>query len=357
MTRREFVARATVALGGPSLVGVPVVEAAAAAETDSPADRAVKSLYDSLTEPQRQIMCHDWNKKGYGKYPLRLHVANNWAVSPMEVGSLTKDQQAIVEEIFQSVLEPQWPAKLHRQAKDDTGNEWTRDRKIAIFGLPGSGQCQCVISGFHLTFRAGGAQGSSAAFGGAICHGHQPSGFREKPGHPGNIFWYQAQEAHKVYRLLDGKQREMAVVTKGMPYYDFGKGIVRTPVLPESKFPNPMEPDVRFRGALAAERPGLPIARLSRDQKEAMGKVLRRLLAPYRKPYQEDVMKCLEKQGGLDKCHLTFYKERMLGEEGEWDNWRIEGPAFVWYFRGYPHVHLWIHVADDPSVPVTSHFG
>jgi hypothetical protein len=35
----------------------------------------------------------------------------------------------------------------------------------------------------------------------------------------------------------------------------------------------------------------------------------------------------------------------------------VEGPAFVWYFRGYPHVHIWIHVADDPSVPVTSHFG
>ena len=99
-------------------------------------------------------MCHDWDKKGYGKYPLRLHVTNNWAVSNMAIGSLTKEQQAIVEDIFQSVLHPGWPAKLHQQAKDDTGNDWTRDRKIAIFGTPGSGRCQCVISGFHLTFRA-----------------------------------------------------------------------------------------------------------------------------------------------------------------------------------------------------------
>jgi hypothetical protein len=350
LNRREFLAASAAALVGPLLAN-------AAADTESPADKAVKALYDSLSEPQRKVMCHDWDKKGYGKYPLRLHVTNNWAVSNMAIGSLTKDQQAIVTDIFQSVLEPEWPAKLHQQAKDDTGSDWTHDRKIAIFGTPGNGPCQCVISGFHLTFRAGKAKDSPVAFGGAICHGHQPSGFHEKPGHPGNIFWYQAQEAHKVYQLLDGKQQQKALVAKGMPYYDFGKGIDRTPILPESTFPNPMEPDVRFRGAKAAELSGLPIGDMSRDQKEAMQKVLRSLLAPYRKPYQDEVMKCLDKQGGLDKCHLIFYQERTLDKEGIWDNWRLEGPAFVWYFRGYPHVHIWIHIADDPNVPVTSHFG
>jgi hypothetical protein len=302
-------------------------------------------------------MCFEWDRKGYGKYPLRLHVTNNWAVSPMAVAALTKEQRAIVEDIFRSVLEPEWPAKLHQQAKDDVHKDWTQDRKIAIFGTPGGGQCQCVISGFHLTFRAGTVKASPTAFGGAICHGHQPSGFHEKPGHPGNIFWDQALEAHKVYQLLDGKQQKQARVAKGMPYYDFGKGIDRSIILPESMFLNPMEPDVRFHGNKATELPGLPIAEMSRDQKEAMQKMLRVLLTPYRKPYQDDVMKCLEKQGGLDLCHLTFYEERTLGKEGEWDNWRVEGPAFVWYFRGYPHVHIWLHVADDPNAPVTSHFG
>jgi hypothetical protein len=54
---------------------------------------------------------------------------------------------------------------------------------------------------------------------------------------------------------------------------------------------------------------------------------------------------------------MAFYQERDLGDDREWDNWRIEGPAFVWYFRGFPHVHIWVHVADDPATPVTSHFG
>ena len=352
MNRRDFLQSTSAVLASSLLPG-----SAHAAETGTEADKAVKALYDSLTEPQRKVMCHDWDKRGYGKYPLRLHVTNNWAVSNMQISSLTKEQQGIVADIFNSVLQPEWPAKLHQQAKDDTGQDWTHERKIAIFGTPESGKCQCVISGFHLTFRAGKDKDSPVAFGGAICHGHQPSGFYEKPGHPDNIFWYQALEAHKVYQILDGKQQQKALVTKGMPFYQFGKGIDRTPILPESVFENPMEPDVRFRGTKSQELPGLPIADMSRDQKEAMQKVMKSLLAPYRKAYQDNVMKCLAKQGGLDRCHLIFYQEHTLDKEGVWDNWRIEGPAFVWYFRGYPHVHIWIHVADNPSEAVTSHFG
>jgi hypothetical protein len=326
------------------------------AEPVSPADAAVKALYEALTEPQKKAMCFDWDKKGHGGLPLRLHVTNNWAVSPTTIASLTKDQQALVDEILRSVLNPGWPEKLAQQAKDDTGKPWTEDRKIALFGTPESGRCQCVLSGFHLTFRAGGDREARAAFGGAICHGHQPSGFNEKPGHPGNIFWYQARQAHKVYALLDGRQQQKALVLKGMPYYEFDGKIDRTVILPDSTFDRPMEPDVRFRGA-KAELTGLPVADMTPDQKEAMRQVLGSLLEPYRPAYRDRVLACLNKQGGLDKCHLIFYQERTLGKEGEWDNWRVEGPAFVWYFRGFPHVHSWIHVADDPAVPVTSHFG
>ena len=64
----------------------------------------------------------------------------------------------------------------------------------------------------------------------------------------------------------------------------------------------------------------------------------------------EEALECLKKQGGLDKCSLAFYEEGHSGDDKEWDNWRLEGPAFVWYFRGTPHVHVWVNVADDPSV-------
>ena len=43
-----------------------------------------------------------------------------------------------------------------------------------------------------------------------------------------------------------------------------------------------------------------------------------------------------------------------MGDDGVWDNWRIEGPSFVWHYRGAPHVHVWVNVADDPSVKLNA---
>jgi hypothetical protein len=37
-----------------------------------------------------------------------------------------------------------------------------------------------------------------------------------------------------------------------------------------------------------------------------------------------------------------------------WDNWRLEGPAFVWHFRGAPHVHVWVHIADESGVELNA---
>jgi hypothetical protein len=96
---------------------------------------------------------------------------------------------------------------------------------------------------------------------------------------------------------------------------------------------------------------------MSPDQKGAVQNVLQSLVEPYRPEYQEQVFAALKKQGGIEACNLTFYQQHDLGDDGEWDNWRLEGPSFVWYFRGAPHVHIWIHVADDPSAPVSAYFG
>ena len=61
-------------------------------------------------------------------------------------------------------------------------------------------------------------------------------------------------------------------------------------------------------------------------------------------------MQCLKQHGGLDKCSLAFYSQGDIGGDKVWDNWRLEGPSFVWYFRGSPHVHVWVNVAADASV-------
>jgi hypothetical protein len=83
-------------------------------------------------------------------------------------------------------------------------------------------------------------------------------------------------------------------------------------------------------------------------------KVLGLLIEPFRKEDQDEALECLQKLGGLDKCSLAFYKDGDIGNDGEWDNWRLEGPGFVWYFRGEPHVHVWVNVASDPSVKLNA---
>ena len=130
--------------------------------------------------------------------------------------------------------------------------------------------------------------------------------------------------------MLDGKQREKALI-KVAPYED----------------------EVGFQGK-GTELPGIPISELTTDQKEHAQSVLKTLIDPYRTSDQGEVKKCLDAQGGLDACHLSFYREGDIGNDGVWDIWRLEGPSFVWHFRGTPHVHVWVNVADDPSVKLNA---
>ena len=69
---------------------------------------------------------------------------------------------------------------------------------------------------------------------------------------------------------------------------------------------------------------------------------------------RDEVTQCLKSQGGLEACHLAYYAQDDIGSDGVWDIWRLEGPSFVWYFRGYPHVHVWVNVADDASVKLNA---
>ena len=225
------------------------------------------------------------------------------------------------------MFNPDWHKRIIKQLKDDHGGKpWGAGLSCALFGEPGSGKFEFVMTGRHMTIRADGDSAAHVALGGPIFHGHAPAGYTEKVHHPGNVFWHQAVLANKVYTLLDGKQQKAALVER-----------------------RPKEIAVGFAGA-KGKLGGIPCSELSRDQKEGVQKVLMSLIEPYRQEDRDEVLECLKKQGGLDKCSLTFYKEGDIGNDGEWDNWRLEGPAFVWYFRGSPHVHIWINVADDPSV-------
>ena len=317
--------------GGLPLFATPRLQAAPT--RNSPAETAVKVLFDKLTDDQKKKVCFDWDYKDPKRGLLRTHVSNNWHITPYSIRGdfYTREQQIIIHDIFKNIINPEWYARFLKQLKDDTGGKpWGEAQNIAIFGTPGGDKFEFVMTGRHMTVRADGHSEDHVAFGGPIFYGHAASGFNEKAGHPGNVFWEQGRRANLVYQMLSRKQQKGALVER-----------------------RPHEAAVGFQG-LKGEFPGLPVTELSADQKGELQKVLLSLVEPYRKEDQDEALECLGRQGGLDKCSLAFYKDGDIGDDGEWDNWRLEGPAFVWYFRGEPHVHVWVNVADDPSLSLNA---
>jgi hypothetical protein len=327
VNRRDFLktaSAAAVAVGSAPL-WAPAAETASAGSSP---ETVVKSLYESLKPEQKQQICFDWDYKHPERGLLRTHVSNFWHITEPVLTSdfYTKDQQALLFDIFKGVFNPDWHERFLKQLKDDHGGKtWGTGLSCAIFGKPGTDQFEFVMTGRHMTLRCDGNSTEHVAFGGPIFYGHAASGFNEKPNHPGNVFWHQALAANKVFEMLDEKQRKHALIDQ-----------------------LPREEDSGFRSS--GDYPGIRVSEMSSDQKGLVQEVLQKLIDPYRQTDRDEVVSCLKAQGGLDKCSLAFYRDGDIGDDKVWDCWRLEGPSFVWYYRGAPHVHVWVNVADSPNV-------
>ncbi len=145
-------------------------------------------------------------------HPLRSKVDNNWHIVPQKIGTFfNADQQAMIEEIFRGLHNPDFVDKVMAHMNED--DKGLPNYSVALFGEPGSGAFEFVLTGRHCTARCDGDSVTGAAFGGPIFYGHQAGPtFEEKPDHPNNIYWYQAQRANEVFQALSGKQRELALL-------------------------------------------------------------------------------------------------------------------------------------------------
>lgn len=335
--RRDFLKTAAVA-AAPLVVGAAGAPlwggGAALAKDAAPAgtpESLVKVLYETMSDSQRREVCFDWDFVHPELGLLRTRVANNWHITRPIINTdfYTDEQRDLIRKIFEGIVQPEWHAKIDQQLDDDAGG-FGEDQNIAIFGKPGDGKFQFVMTGRHMTMRCDGNSAEHVAFGGPIFYGHAADGFNEGPEHKGNVFWPQALAANGLFEMLDGKQRKLALVDR-----------------------LPREQDSGFRGPQGSF-PGIPIVELSADQKSHAQQVLAKLLEPYRQSDRDEVAACLKAQGGLDACSLAFYRQGDIGRDEVWDCWRLEGPSFVWYFRGAPHVHVWVNVASDPSVKLNA---
>ncbi|OYP30994.1 DUF3500 domain-containing protein [Rhodopirellula sp. MGV] len=330
LDRRSFLKTASAAAAATSAIGGLASSLhAESATTGTTAESLVGKLYTTLSDKQRNDICFDWNHQDPKRGLLRTFVANNWNITSHEIMDdfYSDDQRDLITQIFESIVHPDWHERYYQQLNDDAGG-FGIEQSIAIFGKPGEGKFELVLTGRHMTLRCDGNSADHVAFGGPIFYGHAPTD-NESANHTDNVFWHQAVAANGLYKMLDGKQRKEALLSR-----------------------TPREQAVAFRGQQTI--PGLPVTEMSSDQKEHLQKTLGLLVEMYRENDQQEAMQCLKTQGGLDACSLVFYQDSDIGNDGVWDNWRLEGPSFVWHYRGKPHVHVWVNVADDPNVKLNT---
>ena len=307
--RRQFMKTAAAATAG-------ALGAVAAPRLKGSSETLVATLYQSLSPEQQKTVVFPFD------HPLRSKVDANWRITPAKIETaFTTDQQAMIEEIFRGLHNPEFVDKVLYHIKEDGGS--LGNYSVALFGEPGKGAFEFVLTGRHCTARCDGDSVDGVAFGGPIFYGHASQSFNEKPDHPQNVYWFQAVRANQVFQALDGKQRQMALL--GDPRPERGTDTVAW--------------------HKAGEAPaGLPVSEMSRDQRELVEKVLKDLLLPFRQADSDEAMKYIRTNGGVKSLAMSFYKNLDVGSDGVWDVWQLESPTMIWYFRGSPHVHTWVNI-------------
>jgi hypothetical protein len=302
---------ALVGAAAPVMLGGRIVQAAPSAQ--SKAETAVGRFYQSLSAEQKQAIAFPFDND------LRKKISANWHVTKPKVEDdfYSDAQRATIDEIIRAVTTPDGYERIKKQTDDDSGGIGAYS--VAVFGTPGSGKFEWELTGRHLTLRADGDSVDQAAFGGPIIYGHGVETPKD------NLFHYQTKQVNEVFRALDAKQSARALISKA-----------------------PKEDAVALQGA-AGTFPGISISELTADQKALVESTLKVLLAPYRQEDVDEALAIMKSGGGLDKLHLAFYQQDDLQDDKVWDIWRVEGPSFVWHFRGAPHVHAYINIGAKNS--------
>lgn len=309
--RRSFVRGASAAalfaasgsiFGGRGLFAAPTPQ--------STAETAVGRFYASLSDSQKKTVAFPF------EHDLRKKISANWhVVKPVIRDSFyTDEQRRQIDEIIRAVTSPDGYERLVKQTEDDDGGFGAYS--VAVFGEPGTGKFQWELTGRHLTLRADGDSVDKAAFGGPIVYGHGETDAKQ------NLFHYQTKQVNEVFKALDAKQAEKALLPKAPP-----------------------EAAVAIQGD-GGKFPGISLGELSGDQRGLVEQTLKVLLAPYRSEDADEALAILKATGGLEKLHLAFYQQGDLDNDKVWDIWRVEGPGFVWHFRGADHVHAYINIGQ-----------
>jgi hypothetical protein len=310
VSRRGFVQ----AIVASSLAALPLRSISAglfASESSSGvAETAVTEFFKTLTDDQKKVLCFPF------EHDLRHRISANWHVTEPTLGQsfYTSPQREMIRRIVKGLCSEEGYDRVTRQMDEDAGG--LHEFSVAMFGEPENGKFEFMLTGRHLTLRADGNSVDKAAFGGPIVYGHD----QIEEDASKNIYFYQTQHTDAVFKSLSDDQTRLALLSKA-----------------------PSETAIQLQGD-AGKFSGIKVADLKSDQKALVEKTLSVLLAPYRKEDIDEVMQILKESGGVDQLHMAFYQQEDISGDKVWDIWRVEGPSFVWHYRGAPHVHAYINI-------------
>ncbi len=299
-------------------------------------DQLFTTFEQSLTPTQRALtfLSHD--------HPTRQITLTEAVHKTPHIGTLYNSQQAnLIRQMYNRMLSAQ-------------GRNWMRNTinlegrfsgsilKIYSSDLtrPSLENSQLVINGGHYMLRSEDISGSGYALGGPVSYGQQIGNNRYKV--EGNAYKAHGDAMHLFHQSLDHNERQMAYQTTA-----------------------PTELLLQIQGH-GAQISGVKIADISDRAKEVAREMLGTLFSGFTTTQQNEAWSAIDDNGGIDSLHVAMYTDFAFYQDGARYSdlnqqqrqargipycqvWRIEGPASVIHFKGFPHVHAYMNIVRDPT--------
>lgn len=273
-----------------------------------------QELYRSLKPEQRGKLCLS------ADHEKRQYVYNDWFVMEELIGDLLgPSQQELALQLFLALHAEGFVPEIKRAVEEDNHAPGVKGLSMAFFGEPDSERgLGLVFAGRHVTRHW--EEKSTNPLSGPVFGGHASTTFFEEPDHPGNVWWFQGQAAHRLYESLDVADQEASL--SGRKHKD-------TPKCLEGP----------------REEKGLAFASLDAERLELATQLVHELVVrPFRDEAGERAQQAIEARGGVAELNLHFFRREDWGEDGVYDNFEVWGPGFMCAFRGQYHCHSWLRV-------------
>jgi hypothetical protein len=285
-----------------------------------PVDTLARRLYTSLSDEQRADTCVAYD------HPLRqYHNRGAGGGGRVVIFGFDRNQRQILTDLLYAGLS----AEGRDRVPEEYFSRWSgiQMMRVLICGDPMSSAYQIILTAAHLNLRLGGKSREGAAFGGPQVYGDQRGNGRV--GLPGNLYRDQFLFAQRLFRSLDAGRQKQVLIAEA-----------------------PVQTGIELQGRHGVFA-GIPISELASDSKALTRELVERIFSTYPPDDVVFARECLVANGGIDPLFLSYYQHGEDGDIPESQVFRLEGPAAVFYFRGYPHVHAFLNVAMDGDAPLS----